>query len=139
KMAKPANSSGLVGSLRTSSSVIGFLQWDCSFVRFLIRNAVLKAPFLRFASTPIQRFLFGLPWSLIGCHVACPGSVDPDRHVPAFPAFGDLVVGTIVVITDVVRVNGTGLHYSLSLAHSDLPSWGSVQRCQSTNLMLRKP
>ncbi len=43
------------------------LQWDSLFVRFLIRNTVLKAPFLRLASTPIQRFLFGLPWSLIGC------------------------------------------------------------------------
>src|SRR5260221_1486277 len=102
------------------------LQWGSSFVPFLIRNTVLKAPFLRFATTRIQRFLFGLPWSLIGCYVACPGSVDPDRHVPAFPAFGDLVVGTIAVITDVVGVKGTGLHYWLSLAHSDLPFVGSV-------------
>src|SRR5260370_36768326 len=110
------------------------LQWGSSFVRFLIRNAVLKAPLLRFASSPIQRFLFGLPWSLIGCYIAFPGSGDPDRHIPAFPAFGDLVVGTIAVITDVIGVKGTGLHYWLSLAHSGLPSWGSVQRGQSTNL-----
>src|SRR5258707_11467790 len=107
------------------------LQWGSSFVPFLIRNTVLKAPFLRFASTPIQRFLFGLPWSLIGCYIACPGSVDPDRRIPAFPAFGDLVVGTIAVITDVIGVNGTGLHYRLSLAHSDLPSWGVCPKGQS--------
>src|SRR5258708_28491149 len=98
------------------------LQWGSSFVPFLIRNTVLKAPLLRFASTPIQRFPFGLPWSLIGCYIACPGSGDPDRHIPAFPALGDLVVGPIAVITDVIGVKDTGLHYWLSLAHSDLPS-----------------
>src|SRR6266481_2262907 len=63
--------------------------------------------------------------------MACPGSVDPDRRIPAFPAFGDLVVGTIAVITDVIGVNGTGLHYRLSLAHSDLPSWGVCPKGQS--------